>query len=262
MLSTTSSRIGLIVVVAVVVTAVPVGMFLINSSTPAPPTKETVKVTLLYNAGVMIEAKGLRIYIDPTSLSDNCTACPADAILITHDHGDHYDSMIVNTLQKQGTVNVFPKIMTGAISAFSGIGVSPMDHVQVGSINITAFYMYTLPPLGGSASHPKESNYTSYIIDIGGFTIFHAGDSKNIPEYAQLVGKINLAFLPLGPGCQTMYGIEVVDVIELVQPEYMVPIHFAEGTDDAFVIDYGELVEAAGCQIVQLPYFATHTFEV
>jgi L-ascorbate metabolism protein UlaG (beta-lactamase superfamily) len=153
--------------------------------------------------------------------------------------------------------------MTSAIAAFSGIGVSPKDHVQVGSINITAFYMYTTAPEGYNASHPRESNYTSYIIDIDGFTIFHAGDSKNITEYHQLVGRIDLALLPLGPGCQTMYRTEVVDVIKLIQPKYMIPIHFAGQEDVVFITYYGdEIASTTGCEIVHLPYFGGHTFEV
>ncbi|RDE17152.1 MAG: hypothetical protein C4K47_00330 [Candidatus Thorarchaeota archaeon] len=261
MLSSTSTKIGLIVALAVVVGAIPVGIYVLNI--PATTTQDTVKVTLLYNAGVMIEANELRIYIDPVELPANYSDLPADAVLITHDHGDHYDSSIVQMLQKQGTINVFPEMMTGAIAAFSGIGVSPMDHVQVGSLNITAFYMYTFAPEGYNASHPTESNYTSYIIDIDGFTIFHAGDSKNIPEYEQLVGGIDLALLPLGPGCQTMYREEVVDVIQLILPKYMVPIHFAGEEDVVFVVLYDdEITSTTDCQLVHLPYFGVHIFEV
>ena len=51
---------------------------------------EGVNVTLLANAGVMIEADDLRIYIDPIDLPSEYRDMPADAILITHDHGDQY----------------------------------------------------------------------------------------------------------------------------------------------------------------------------
>jgi L-ascorbate metabolism protein UlaG (beta-lactamase superfamily) len=264
MISATGSKIGLIVVLAVVVAAVPIGVYLVMSPTTntTPPTTETVKLTLLYNAGVMIEASGLRIYIDPVNLTADYIK-PADAILITHDHGDHYNSSIVQMLQKTGTVNVFPKMMTAAIAAHNGVGVSPRDHVQVGPVNITAFYMYTFAPEGYDASHPREYNYTSYIIDINGYTIFHAGDSKNISEYELLKGTIDVALLPLGPGCQTMYRTEVVDAIQVIRPKYMVPIHFLGQEDLVFEIYYAEEVSSTtGCQIVRLPYFGSHTFDM
>jgi L-ascorbate metabolism protein UlaG (beta-lactamase superfamily) len=260
MISKMSSKIGLILVLAVTVTAVPIGVFLVMN--PAPATNGTVKLTLLSNAGVMIEANGLRIYIDPVNLTADYIK-PADAVLITHDHGDHYDSLIVQMLQKVGTVNVFPKMMTAAIAAHDGVGISPRDYVQVGLVNITAFYMYTFAPEGYNASHPRECNYTSYIIDINGYTIFHAGDSKNIPEYELLNGTIDVALLPLGPGCQTMYRTEVVDAIQVIRPKYLVPIHFLGQEDLVFEIYYADEVSSTtGCQIVRLPYFGSHSFDM
>ncbi|MHA2425551.1 MAG: hypothetical protein ACXAEF_12240 [Candidatus Thorarchaeota archaeon] len=46
------------------------------------PPDTSVSVTLLENAGVMIEANGERIYIDPYLLPDNQTEFPADGILV------------------------------------------------------------------------------------------------------------------------------------------------------------------------------------
>jgi L-ascorbate metabolism protein UlaG (beta-lactamase superfamily) len=223
-----------------------------------------INVTLLTNAGVMIEAKDMRIYIDPFDLSSEYGDYPADAILVTHDHGDHYQYSTINMLQKEGTVNVFPMIMDTEIARHDGVGVVPLDEVTLGPIKVTAYYMYTFSPLANApATHPAESNYTSYIIDIDGFTIFHAGDSKNIPEYEELTGTISLAFLPLGPGCQTMADVEVVNALQVIEPEYFIPIHFAEGGNDQFVSRYRRSIEATtDCEIVNLNYFTSHTFEI
>jgi len=223
----------------------------------------TINVTLLANAGVMIEAKDMRIYIDPVDLPPEYGDYPADAILVTHDHGDHHQYATINMLQKDGTVNVFPKIMDTEIARHDGVGVVPLDEVTLGSIKVTVFYMYTFSPAADApATHPAESNYTSYIIEIDGFTIFHAGDSKNIPEYEEL-GNISLALLPLGPGCQTMYDEEVVNALQVIEPEYFIPIHFTEGANDQFVSRFGRSIEAtAHCEIINLNYFTSHTFEI
>ena len=63
----------------------------------------TVYFYSLYNAGVMIETKGIRIYIDPVDLPDDYENLPADAILITHEHGDHYQQDMIDMLQKDDT---------------------------------------------------------------------------------------------------------------------------------------------------------------
>ncbi len=217
-----------------------------------------VNLTLLDNAGVMIETRGMRLYIDPIELPEDYSAKLADAILITHSHSDHYQPIIIDMLQKNETVNIFPKCMTAAIASFDGIGLNPEDEYQVSLFDITAFYMYTLPVEVYLASHPQEENFTSYIVNINGFTIFHAGDSKNIEEYSQLTGLIDVALLPLGPGCQTMTDLEIIDVIDIIQPEYFVPIHFGPLADENFILNFGHLITE--CEIVHLAYFESHKF--
>jgi L-ascorbate metabolism protein UlaG (beta-lactamase superfamily) len=225
-------------------------------------TVESIELTLLENAGVMIEAGGMRIYIDPVDLPSEYGDSPADAILITHEHGDHYQRSIIDMLQKEGTMNVFPEIMEDEIERHDGTGVVPGDEVTVGSITVTAFHMYTFSVTGSAATHPAESDYAGYIVDIDGFTIFHAGDSKNIPEYEDLSGTIDVAMLPLGPGCQTMADVEVVDAILVIEPGYFVPIHFTEGDNDQFVSRYRTTIESGTvCEVCNLDNYTSHTFE-
>ena len=54
-----------------------------------PPT---LNVTLLTNAGIMIETNETRIYIDPYLLNSTFADYPADIVLVTHPHLDHYDT--------------------------------------------------------------------------------------------------------------------------------------------------------------------------
>ena len=251
---TRGSKIIITSVVIVSIVTIVGAPLLLMSLNPTNP----VRVTLLDNAGVMVEADGLRVYIDPINLQSEYMDYPADAVLITHPHEDHYQSAIVDMLQKDETINVFPENMTAAISQHDGTGVDPGDQVQVGHIIITAFYMYTFPVGEGVATHPREANWTSYIIDINGFTLFHAGDSKNLNEYNQLTGSIEVALLPLGPGCQTMAGQEVVDAIHTIQPQWFIPIHYEIGANDQFILDYGS--QLTDCEIVNLNYFTSHEF--
>ncbi len=223
----------------------------------------SVKVTLLYNAGVMIEANDERLYIDPTTLPDNQTEFPADAILVTHPHGDHYHYAAIEKIATEETVFVFPENMSTEINRHDGTGVNPGDTLEIGSFTVTAFWMYTLPPGPEyDASHPREANWTSYIIEVNGMTFFHAGDSKNIPEYEELEGTIDVAFLPLGPGCQTMCDDEVVDALQVIEPEVLIPIHYGEGTEDNFETVYGTQVENLGIELMILAYWEGTTFTI
>ncbi|MHA1945909.1 MAG: MBL fold metallo-hydrolase [Candidatus Hodarchaeales archaeon] len=220
-----------------------------------------IKVKLLNNAGVMIEYDDTRIYIDPYDLPSSYSNYPADAILITHEHGDHYDSSSIDLIEKADTSFYFPAIMSAEALLYDATSVVPEDTFTVNSFNITCFYMYTMPGSPDS-SHPKSNNYTSYIIEFEDFTIFHAGDSWNIVEYEQLAGEIDLVLLPLGPGCQTMTEADVVTVIETINPRYFIPIHFTDEGKESFIDGYKDDVEDCGCKFVNLAYYNFKTFSV
>ena len=218
-----------------------------------------ISVRLLNNAGVMIETEDTRIYIDPFDLPSSYSNYPADAILITHDHGDHYDPTSIDIIKTDNTSFYFPAIMSSEASLYGANSVIPEDTFAINNFNIRCFYMYTMPG-SDQSSHPQENNYTSYIIEIDDFTIFHAGDSWNIDEYEQLTGEIDLVLLPLGPGCQTMTGIDVVNVIETIGPSYFIPIHFTEDGKESFIDLYKDSVEDWGCKFIDLEYFSSKTF--
>lgn len=223
---------------------------------------DSITVTLLENAGVLIEVDDTRIYIDPINLLlTDYADLAADAILITHPHGDHYDPATINALQKDGTLNVFPSNMSSEIALHDGFGVSPEDHFTVGDISITAFYMYTFPVDPFPASHPQEANWTSYIVDIDGFTLFHAGDSKSLDEYAALAGTIDVALLPLGPGCQTMADYEIIDALGTLEAKYFIPIHFEGDACSTFISSYDTSLSIIDCEPIALAHFTSYVFD-
>ncbi|MHA3964435.1 MAG: MBL fold metallo-hydrolase [Candidatus Thorarchaeota archaeon SMTZ1-45] len=256
-----------IVIITILIAIMGVGAFagytLLNTPS-SPPEDFTIILTVLDNAGVMIEADGMRIYIDPINLPSSYSSLPADAVLITHPHGDHYNSTYIEMLQKTTTVSIFPNNMSSEIALHDGVGINPLDSVQVGGINITAYYMYTEVWVDDVryASHPPEANWTSFIVDINGFKIFHAGDSKNITEYEQISGLMDVVLLPLGPGCQAMTGLEVVDAIAKLQPKYFVPIHTTNLNAEIFVGAYtDEIQECSDCVPIWIRHFESYTFE-
>jgi L-ascorbate metabolism protein UlaG (beta-lactamase superfamily) len=217
----------------------------------------SVRFTLLANAGVMLETDGVRIYVDPYDLPDSYANYPADIVLVTHPHGDHYDPSSLDLIKTDSTEFIFPANMSTEVAEYSAIGVNPEDKLSVLGINITAFYMYTLPVPPHDASHPRENNWTSFLIDCVGCTFFHAGDSKDIPEYSQLNGLVDVALLPLGPGCQTMYQMEVVNAINMIEPRYVIGIHYVEPTNDEFASQFTQYFEGT---YLNIGYFNSHRF--
>ncbi len=241
---------GIIVVVAV---ATPLAVLTLLNTSSTPPPIHNIRFTLLDNAGVMIEHDGVRIYIDPYNLPSSYDQLPADAILITHPHFDHYQPESLGLVQQSETVIVFPEDMTEAITVHDGVGVNPGDELYIEHIRIQAFYEYALDG-GLYPNHPRENNWTSYIVDVNGFTFFHAGDSANIEEYTQLTETIDVALLPV----LIFNSQDVVDALEVIQPNYFIPVHFAGTYHEIFVESYGDQI--TGCEILLLNYFESKMF--
>ena len=81
---------------------------------------------------------------------------------------------------------------------------------------------------------------------------------KSVNERAEY----DVALLPLGPGCQTMYDMEVVNVLQVIEPAYFVPIHFTEGNNDVFCSRYKRsIVAVTECEVCNLDHYTSHTFE-
>ncbi len=203
----------------IVVGIVFVGLFIASPIIITFTRLSGIKLTNLTNAGVLIQSKDLRIYIDPFYSSTGYEE-PADILCITHPHTDHYIPSTISQLQNEGTINIFPEVMVEAIATFDGIGLSPEEKVEINDrISLTAFYLYSYEPL-----HPLEANWTSFIIDIDGFVFFISGDSALIPEYEQLTGLIDVAILNYVPNL-LMNTTEIVDAINIIEPRYVMLNH-------------------------------------
>jgi L-ascorbate metabolism protein UlaG (beta-lactamase superfamily) len=262
MMRSRNSKIVLGIIIGAIVVSTPIILLI-------PPAQETTTITLklLLNDGVMIEAKGIRIYIDPFYIPSNYTELPADVILITHPHTDHYSRFDIEDIITNDTLFVCPENMTAAIDRFDGFGVNPGDSFLVGDINITAFPQYLHEYDSGLPSaHPRSANWTSFIIDIDGFTIFHAGDAKYMDEYEELTDTIDVACLPiyfdpgLGPLNESL--LPIVDAIDTIKPRTTILTHFTNENRETFISEYAPLVEYTSGDILNLEYWTTRTFVI
>jgi L-ascorbate metabolism protein UlaG (beta-lactamase superfamily) len=250
--SVTRTQVVGISVVLIVIIAV--SGYVLVTNIPSPPDEpEILTIHLLETECLILEYNDMRIFVDPWILTENYTGLLADAVLITHPHFDHYNETTMNSLQKESTVNVLPANMSDELTLHDATGVNPGDVVTIGSITVTAFPMYT-----NNIGHPREANWTSYLININGFTVFHGGDATNISEYEQLNGLVDLACLPI-----YAYDTTIVSAIEMIQPQYFLPMHFDEGYDEIYLNVYGDaIVAVSDCEIIRMGYGTMYTFEI
>ncbi|MHA1638008.1 MAG: MBL fold metallo-hydrolase [Candidatus Thorarchaeota archaeon] len=225
-----------------------------------------VNITLLDWAGVMIEWNYTRIYIDPYLISSNYSAYPADLILITHHHPDHYSFFDIRDVENNDTQIVIPASMDDKVERHDALAVKPGDSFMFEGINITAFPMYVQDyPSGAHSAHPIDGNYTSYIIDIDGFVIFHGGDAKYMDEYEQLTGKIDVALLAIyfDPGYGPLNNslLPIIEAIEMIQPEYCIPTHMYNHDDEIFMDEYVPTL-TDDCEVMNIGFYGFRVFSL
>lgn len=174
--------------------------------------KDGTKITLTFytHASIAIEAKGHHIYIDPVGEQIDWAHEPkADLVLITHDHGDHFNAETVTTLR--GGTNDFMKLKPG-------VSADPFDGIQVEAVPA-----YNISE-GHQNFHPKARGDAGYVLTIGGTRIYVAGDTEDNDDVLALQD-IDIAFLPVNQP-YTMTEEQCIRVVKAIRPTIFYPYHF------------------------------------
>lgn len=218
----------------------------------------SVKITWYSHACFLFEAGGHRILTDPF-LTGNPLApigpqeVEADAILVSHGHGDHVGDTvaiarrtgalvvsnfeIVGWLQEQGLTRVHAQHIGGAFNhPFGRLKLTPALH---GS---------------GLPGGRDGGNPAGFLLELAGRRIYHACDTALFSDMALIgEGGLDLAMLPIGDNF-TMGPDDALRAVKLLKPRRVVPIHY--GTFDIIRQDpqaFADRVAAetdAACQVM------------
>ena len=168
------------------------------------------------------------LYVDPWKLPAN--APPADVILITHDHFDHYSPDDIAAVARPGTLIVGPASVTAALKQVEGLSTLTIESgqtVTAATASVTAVPAYNTSKFRepGVPFHPREAGGLGYVIDLDGRRVYHAGDTDVIPEMREV--RCDVALLPIG-GTYTMTVPEAAAACELISAAVVVPMHYGD----------------------------------
>ena len=184
-------------------------------------------ITFVGHGSLNFSYSGKNIYIDPVSRYADYSIFPkADIILVTHQHGDHFDQETIKLIEKP-TSTIYLTQACAEKSDGKSTVLYNGDSVILGNIKIEAVPAYNLVHKrdNGSPFHPKgEGN--GYVITFDNIKVYIAGDTENVPEMANLKD-IDIAFLPMNLP-YTMTPDMVADAVELFKPKILYPYHFGE----------------------------------
>ena len=192
------------------------------------PSGEPVDITLIKHASLELRYKGLSIQVDPVSglgkPTDYAVEFPkADYILVTHEHGDHFDPTALEALWKDDT-----RLITNARCAeMLGKGdvmANGEDTDIREDIRLEAVPAYNITE-GRTQFHPKGRD-NGFVLTLDGLRIYIAGDTEDIPEMAGLKG-IDIAFLPVNQP-YTMTVEQCINAANIIAPKVLIPYHFGQ----------------------------------
>jgi L-ascorbate metabolism protein UlaG (beta-lactamase superfamily) len=182
-----------------------------------PAGRPTVQLTKYAHACVTLEKDGTTIVLDPGTLTPDArdAVAGAAAVLITHDHFDHFDAdLLTAALAERPELLVFgPAAIQDTLGDHGGRVrvVAAGDTFTVGGFAVTVFgdRHATIHP-----DFPVGDN-VGYLVD---GTLYHPGDAYFVPD-----ADVSTLLLPTS-GPWTKLG-DAADYVRAVDPQRVIQIH-------------------------------------
>ena len=193
-------------------------------------------ITLIKHGSLEFAYKGMSIQVDPVSgygkNTDYAKEFPkADAILITHEHGDHLDKNAITALSSDKTEIILNAKSQQQIGLGRVLANGEYCTLFPVGISVWAVPAYNTTP-GREQFHPK-GNGNGYLLSfLGSLSAYVAGDTEDIPEMVDVpkirpAMRISVAFLPVNQP-YTMTVDQCVNAARMINPEVLIPYHFSQ----------------------------------
>ena len=209
---------------------------------PIPVPGGPMTLTPVEHASLTLTLPELAIAVDP--VGDPARFGTPDLILVTHEHGDHFDPETLPALMGEQTrlitnpavFDKLPQELKARAKAMTN-----GERRDEGGLDIEAVPAYNTTP-ERQQYHPRGRD-NGYVLTLGESRLYIAGDTEDTPEMRALTG-ISLALLPMNlPYTQTPE--QAAAAVEAFRPQVAVPYHH-RGTDPA---EFAARVAALGVPV-------------
>lgn len=190
--------------------------------TPAGP----ITVHPVSHASFVMETPKGTIYVDPVGDVGNYSDFPAaDLILVTHEHGDHYNEETLQGVAQDGTQIITNPAVFGMLSEglkANAREVANDDVAVFANMNIEAIPAYNMTEERLNF-HPQGRD-NGYVLTFEGFRVYISGDTEDIPEMRALLD-IDLAFVCMNLPF-TMDANAAASAVSEFAPKFVYPYHY------------------------------------
>ena len=197
----------------------------------------------LGHSGFRLRVGRAVVYIDPYRVPEGSP--PADLILITHGHYDHFSPQDVERLSIARTRLVGPAAVAERVSGRVH-SIAPgelLEEELVRGVHVAAVAAYNTSKrdADGKLFHPRDAGWVGYDLNVRGERLYHSGDTDVIPEMDGL-SAVDVALLPVS-GVYVMTPQEAAEAARRIGPRVAVPMHWGEHIGSR--ADAGEFAERA-----------------
>jgi L-ascorbate metabolism protein UlaG (beta-lactamase superfamily) len=115
---------------------------------------------------------------------------------------------------------------------------------EIGGVFITGVQTDGGGPGRKGQASPRN---TLYVFDYDGITVAHLGDLRQVPSQAEVeaLGTVNIALVPVGGG-GGLNAAKAAEVISLIEPNIVVPMHYATAEAKVSLDPLGKFLKEMG----------------
>ncbi|PWL39067.1 MBL fold metallo-hydrolase [Flagellimonas aquimarina] len=222
----------------------------------------TLKIIPIEHATVVLEWKGIIIYIDPVGgIKAFENQKQPDLILITDIHGDHFS---LETLQElntskakimvpQAVADKMPEEFTPQIDVLNN-----GDSKERYEITVEAIPMYNLRT--EALKFHAKGRGNGYVLNMNEQRLYFSGDTEDIPEMRALKN-IDKAFICMNLP-YTMTEASAADAVLEFKPKEVYPYHYRGRPNVSDVTKFKEIVNKGNTaiKVVQLDWYPNDDF--
>ncbi|GLQ25482.1 MBL fold metallo-hydrolase [Sulfitobacter pacificus] len=178
------------------------------------------------HASIVLETPKGTIYVDPVGEAAQYEGMPApDLILITHEHGDHYQEETLQAIVAENTQLITNPAVMGKLS--EGLKARASEVANGGTADFADMVIEAIPAYNTTEErknfHP-EGRDNGYVLNFEGFRMYISGDTEDIPEMRSLKD-IDLAFVCMNLPF-TMDSNAAASAVSEFAPSYVYPYHY------------------------------------